>query len=222
MNISELLQYVLIYGILIGSTIIIFLGIKYVLNFEKKRLWTIFLPVGICYVLILVFLVNNFIISNILVLLTAILGGVIISKSFADNSLVPSLITFSLVSSIMDIFSFSGGLTALIIKDGGVLLHNLSISFPIESKIVAIIGIGDLFIIGVIFSVLIRLEYANIESYLIPTSGLLVALFLGLIGRGIFAIPFMALTTISYVIIKTRLNKRNIIAIKGKSLVFNE
>ncbi len=88
MNICELLQYVLIYGILIVSTIIIFLGIKYVLNLEKKRLWTIFLPVGICYVLILVFLVNNFIISNFFVLLTAILGGVIISKSFADNSLV--------------------------------------------------------------------------------------------------------------------------------------
>ncbi len=220
MNISELLQYVLIYGILIVSTIITFLGIKYVLNLEKKRLWTIFLPVGICYVLILVFLVNNFIISNIIVLLTAILGGVIISKSFADNSLVPSLITFSLVSSFMDIFSFSGGLTALIIKDGGVLLQNLSISFPIESKIVAIVGIGDLFIIGVIFSVLIRLEYTNIENYLIPTSGLLVALFLGLIGGGIYAVPFMALTTISYVILKMQLNKRNISAIKESKSSF--
>ena len=139
---------------------------------------------------------DNFIISDTLVFLTAICAGSFIGRSFSDEALAQTLIDFLIISSVMDVVSFTGGLTNLIIENRGTLLQNLSIAFPIGSKIIPIMGIGDLIIIGILFQSLSRLGYRSVETYLVPTTGLMLALFVGLLLGGNYALPVMALTTI--------------------------
>ena len=84
----------------------------------------------------------------------------------------------------------------------------LTISVPVQGNIVPVVGIGDLFILGGIYFSLKKLNYSDWESILVPMSGLLLALIVGLLFGGVFAIPFIALTVTLYIVYKKRRNRR--------------
>jgi len=79
------------------------------------------------------------------------------------------------------------------------LLRYLVISMPVDESVQPIVGIGDFFIISAICFALARLGYNQSQLLLAPLSGLLLAIVVGLLVGGIFAIPFIAATTIVYV-----------------------
>jgi len=114
----------------------------------------------------------------------------------------PALVSFSVVASMADIVSASGGITRTLsdaYREGtGDLLLVLSVSVRLEGSIQQVIGIGDLIILATLFSALGRLGYRGPLALFAPLAGMSVALVVGLISGGVSAIPFIAGTTLCY------------------------
>ena len=92
-----------------------------------------------------------------------------------------------------------------------MLLLYLAISIPFENNTIPLIGFGDLFILSVIITILKETQNSTIEIIIASLSGLLLALTLGLLFGGIYAIPFISITTISFIVIKTNSVKPDLI-----------
>jgi hypothetical protein len=108
----------------------------------------------------------------------------------------------------VDVFSFSGGLTAKIIADyqqgRNLLLQYLSLVAPLPDRITPIVGIGDLIILGSIYYAFPKIGLHGAGAFLFPLGGLLIALGVGLLIGGIYALPFIGGATILYLVIKGR------------------
>jgi len=190
-----------IFIVTVISVLIVFIGIRLISKLKKGILLGVTLPVILVYVGLLIIQPDNLLISNALVLITSIMVGSLLGMLISNEA---SVIVFSVTAAIVDLVSFSGGITAKIISNyqsgGSLLLHYLSISIPVGSKIIPIVGIGDFIIVGAIFYSLKRLNYTNTECFLVPTIGLLIALVVGLIVGGIYAVPFIATAVIVFFI----------------------
>ena len=130
----------------------------------------------------------------------AVLAASAIGRALTSS---PALIAFCITAGLVDFFSFTGGLTARIIADykqgHNLWLQYLSITARLSGQIVPIIGIGDLIILGSVYFALSQLEYNGWLSFLFPLGGLLIALGVGLLKGGVYAIPFIACATILYI-----------------------
>lgn len=190
---------------------IVFVGIKYTITLKKKILWGVTVSVILSYVALLIIQLNNFVISNMIVFLTSILAGSVIGTTISNES---ALIMYSLTAAVMDVLSFSRGLTNKLISSyqsgESLFVQYLVISIPSESGLILLIGIGDLLIVSGMFYALKQLNYSDIECFFIPFIGVLIALTIGLMIGGIAAIPFMALTVVSYIIYKIKYGRRKI------------
>jgi len=202
---QSLMAIGLIFVTTIVSVIVVFVGVMLTLNLKRRILLSVTILVILSYVALLILQPDNFLLSDILVLITSVMAGSLLGTTIINEA---SVITFSVTVAIVDFFSFSGGPTAKIISSyqGGksLLLQYLAISIPLGSKIVPIVGIGDLLIMGAIFYSLKRLNYSSKECLLVPNIGLLMALVIGLIVEGIYALPFVAAMVITYLIYRKR------------------
>ena len=79
---------------------------------------------------------------------------------------------------------------------------------PIDGKIVPLLGIGDLFVLGIILQSLNKIGLESWFVSLIPIAGLLIALFLGLMVHGIYALPIMGGVTILFLLAKNYLVRK--------------
>ena len=115
---------------------------------------------------------------------------------------LPSVVSFCIAASVADIISYNSGATARIneaFQSGASnLLPYLCISLPVDDRIRPIVGIGDLFIIAAIYFAFHRLGHRSVLSFMAPIAGLGLALVVGLITGGVFAVPFIAGTTVIY------------------------
>lgn len=199
----------LIYSVIIASSFLVQIGVRLLRKIPLKKIHLSLLLVILVYTIIILLQVSNYLISNLLVISISILAGYSIGNSISTKS---SLIVFCLTAAIVDLISFKGGLSAKIIEDyasgHNLLLQYLSISIPFNSKLVPLVGLGDLFILGIIFQSLIKLGYKNWSVSIIPIAGLVIALFIGLLVHGIYALPFISGCTILFLILKNFLEKR--------------
>ncbi len=200
---------IIIFVVLTAAALLIFLGVKITLKFRQIFLLGVTIPVASFYVLLAVlWQPDNLFLSNSIVLITAVLAGSSLGLLLSSE---PSVISFSIAAAAVDIFSFSGGVTKNIITSyqsgESLLLRFLTISVPVQGNIVPVVGIGDLFILGGIYFSLKKLNYSDWESILVPLSGLLLALIIGLLIGGVFSIPFIALTVTIYVVYRRRRNR---------------
>ncbi len=212
--------YGIIFAVLIVSTVILYIGSRLVLKVKKKILILSLIIFIVFYVIIIFMQIFNLILSNILVIILSILAGYFVFKSFNTENLWQLIIVFAIITSLMDYFSFGGGLTNEIIRsweeESNVLLLFLCITIEVGPTIVPIVGIGDLFNITLFFCALDQLNYFSelnflvkrMISYLVPTLGLLTALIIGFFVGGIYGIPFIAATSITFVLINQwKINK---------------
>lgn len=78
------------------------------------------------------------------------------------------------------------------------MLQYLCLSLPVQGRMVLIVGIGDLLVLAAIYSALRRLGNTGVWAFSAPLAGLLLAVLVGLLAGGTFAIPFIAATTLVY------------------------
>ena len=197
------MQIALIYGIVILTSGLLYLGARLGRHLPRIWLWSTLIIALTFYVVLLWVEVTPWLVSNILVLVISLLAASIISFTLTSSS---ALIVFCITAGIVDFFSFSGGLSAKIIADyeqgHNLLLQYLCITVPLSDQITPIIGIGDLIIMGSVYFALSRLEYHGWLAFLIHLGGLLAALAVGIWLGGIYALPFIGSTTIIYLLWK--------------------
>jgi hypothetical protein len=135
-------------------------------------------------------------------MIIAVMGGSLIGFLLKSQS---SVIAFAITASIVDVLSFSGGLTNKIIanfyESKSLLLQFLAISIPLKGKTAPIVGIGDLLIMAALFYALLKLKYPGWQCFVVLLSSLLLALALGLFTKGIFGIPFICGAGVIYLLI---------------------
>ncbi len=198
-------QIVIIFGIVILVAGCLYIGTKLTSQLHYLWFWSMFAFALTIYAVLLWAQVAAWIISDIVVMLVAILVASAIGKTLSSSS---ALIAFCIAAGVVDFFSFTGGLTSEIMTDyeqgQNLLLQYLSISVPLSAQIVPIIGIGDLVILGGIYYALRQLGHHNWVSFLFPLGGLLIALSVGLHVGGVYALPFIGGATILYLFLKSR------------------
>lgn len=147
----------------------------------------------------LVWLLDAFILAG------AVGLGVFISKFLRARIHVAA---FCVTAAVVDYLSFSGGLTSMITAEfqsgKSDILYHLAISFPLEGTLRPLVGIGDLTVMGALYSALIRFKHNILMAFLPPTIGLLLALVFGLVYGGIFALPFICGTTLLFLAFRKR------------------
>lgn len=140
---------------------------------------------------------DGWLLTDIVVLSSAAMIGSGLGLFIASKA---SLIAFVIAASVVDVVSATRGVTEKLVegyRDGtSELLNYLVISIPWQGEIIPVVGIGDFFILVAIVFALARLGYKGPLAILAPLAGLLIALSVGLATGGIFAIPFIAGTTI--------------------------
>jgi hypothetical protein len=175
---------------------------------KKKLFYTVFGIIVFSYISCFFFGLRNWLLSSFLVLLTGIFAGYLISRLLTSKA---ALVSFCLVAAFTDYLSFTRGLSKKIISaanDGSsALLQFLTVSYPWNQRLVYLIGIGDILILSVLFSVLAR-YYQPIYSFTVPVAGLMLAIIIGILTGPIFAVPFISATTIIFIILykKAKLN----------------
>ena len=138
--------------------------------------------------------------SNALVLAGAVGLGVFISFFLTSNG---ALAAFCVAVAVVDFFSFGGGLTSKLIaaaKSGNVdLLKHLVIYLPQPGgKLVALVGVGDLVILGALYASLMENHHPPGAALFVPTAGLVFAILTGLVIGGVYGIPFIAAAILLY------------------------
>jgi hypothetical protein len=182
----------LIFITVILASAIVFAGVRGMFKLPLKSLLTIALPVLLVYASFLIWQPGLLILSNLAVLAASIVAGCLLGTQLKIRA---SIFSFAIAASIADMVSFSGGLTHKIIshfhEGKSLLLQYLAISIPLKGKTVPIIGIGDLLIMAALFYALLKLKYPGWQSFAVPLGGLLAALVVGLLTKGVFGIPFI-------------------------------
>jgi hypothetical protein len=193
------MQNALIFGTVILTAIVLYTGTQLTGRFKRRWLWGA-LAIGVAvYIVLLRTQTAAWLVSDIVVILVSLLAASAIGLTLSSSS---ALIVFCITAGIVDFFSFSGGLTDKIITDyqqgQNLLLQYLSITIPLNGRLLPIIGIGDLVILGSIYYALRQLGHDSWLAFLFPLGGLLTALTLGLWLGGIYALPFIGGATIFY------------------------
>jgi hypothetical protein len=197
------MKILLIYGAVAITAFMVQFGVRALKKIPLKKIYIALAAAVLIYCLMISFQVSNWVIGNCLIIAISILAGFAIGNSI---STVSSLIVFCITAGIVDFVSFTGGLSARIIeeysKGHNLILQNLCISIPFHGKIVPLLGIGDLFVLGIILRSLNKIGFESWFVPLIPIAGLLIALLIGLMFHGIYALPIIGGVTIIFLLIK--------------------
>ena len=141
------------------------------------------------------------VLSNLVVLAVALVTGSALGSLLAGR---PGLVSFCITAAVMDLLSSRSGATARIVdgyrRGASDLLLYLSLSAPVGGKPRPIVGIGDLLVLTCLYVALRRLGLGGARALWAPLSGLLLAVAVGLAVGGAPALPFVAATTVAFVL----------------------
>lgn len=142
--------------------------------------------------------------SNALVLACAVGLGVFLSYFLTAKG---AIATFCIAAGVVDYLSFSGGLTSKIIavaKAGNVdLLKHLVIYLPQPGgRLTALVGIGDLVVLGSLYAGLMENRHPEAAAFFVPTMGLVFAILTGLTIGGVYGIPFISAAVLLYLFVR--------------------
>ena len=151
--------------------------------------------------------IESFWLINLAVLLLGAAIGSPLSRAVGSKA---ALWAFLISASVIDLLSFSGGLTRQIIeaaeRGNPAILSFLTISLSIEGGTRYILGIGDLAIFGAVYLALRTLGRSPAVAISWPLLGLSAAIIWGSFVGGISAIPFIAVVTLAGLAITDRQN----------------
>jgi len=119
--------------------------------------------------------------------------GFLLSRLLSSTA---SVLAFLLTAAVVDLFSFSGGLTNTILSayraGGSGLLSYMAVFVETGGQNHAVIGVGDLAILTASYLGFHRSTGAGTEPALWLLGGLSVALGVGLVFGGLPGVPFLA------------------------------
>jgi hypothetical protein len=129
-----------------------------------------------------------------LAVLAGAIGGVLLIEGGLQTP--GSVAVFLAVAAVVDLLSFSGGFTHILIRryatgSGNSLLY-LCLVMPVHGRVIPIVGIGDLFVAGSAATALLRLNLRPAAVIGTIAIGLLSALVYGIWRGGAPALPFIA------------------------------
>ena len=179
------------------ACVLVWLGVRLAGAASTSAVRRAALFVLVSYVAICVWRPSAFLVADVFVLATGTLAGSVLGQMLRST---PSLIAFALAAGIADAISFTGGVTRMILEASHAskssLLVYLSLSVPVPHLgLTAVVGVGDLFVLAVFMAALRRLEYGR-AAFIVPSSGLLIALGAGLALGGVPAVPMMSAAVI--------------------------
>lgn len=196
-----------IYATIIVSALLVFKGVQVSAKLSTRQAIAGLAVVLLTFALLLFTQTWNWIMNDVVILLIAILA----SRLFGVNS-KSALVSFCVAVSVADFISFTLGPTHRIIlafqQGESALLQYLNITLPLAGKMVSVVGVGDLLILGAIFYSFRRMGYEGVGSFLFPLAGLLVALTVGLLAGGIFALPFVSAGALLNIAVASRTASR--------------
>jgi hypothetical protein len=136
-------------------------------------------------------------VSSLLVVGSAVLAGRALSRVATSAG---ALVALALTASVVDIVSFSGGVTRWILTSESAfasrVLRYLAVTTPTPSGLAAVVGIGDLAFLGAFHVGLEAVGRSARSAAVGLVVALLVALAVGLMRGGAFGIPFMSVVVI--------------------------
>ena len=154
------------------------------------------------YSAVILALPTNSLITNASVLLVAVSVGSLLGVVFINPS---ALVPFCITAAMVDIISSQIGITAKLSHDfqtgSSPLLRYLSLSFSVQERLRPIVGLSDLIVMTAIYFALRRAGSVGLLAFAAPVAGLLLALAVGLLVGGIAALPFIAATTVAFVML---------------------
>jgi hypothetical protein len=191
--------------VIVAASALLFVGAQILVWLELRDRVLLTALVAVTYALVVVWEPRSWLITDVSVLITALVVGITIGATLRSG---PAVIAFCVAAAFVDVVSFSGGLTRNIVEsyragENRMLLY-LSISFPVGGSVRAIVGSGDLAVLAALFSGFGRLGYGGWWSFAVPVLGLLLALGVGLAIGGAPALPFIGGATVVYVLFRMR------------------
>ena len=140
-----------------------------------------------------------------LAVLAGAVGGVLLLEGGLQTP--AAVAVFLGVAAVVDLLSFSGGFTHILIQryaaGSGNLLLYLCLVMPVHGRAIPIVGIGDLFVGGAAATALLRLGLRPAAVTGTITAGLVSALAYGLWRGGAPALPFIAVA-VFFLVWRTR------------------
>jgi hypothetical protein len=159
----------------------------------------VLLAVVIAYAVVLWLQPPSLVVSNTAVVGVAAVAGAAIGRTLRSK---PSIVAFSVAASVADVVSFGVGPTNRLLENAdrtvGSLISYLALSIPHAERIVPVAGVGDLLLLSVYIVALKTVGASAPARFVIPLTGLLAALAVGLASGGAFGVPFMAAAVIVY------------------------
>jgi hypothetical protein len=196
----KILNTVIIVLSALFSMSIVLVGTQRLAKMQPRRRNSLIIITLLSYLVLLIIQVPQMWLSNGIVILASISGGLLIC-SF--NRSKGGVVAFVITAAVVDFFSFSGGLTRWIINNNKIsntlVLQYLTISLHLEGHIQYIIGIGDLMIASAVGVSLNRLKYPPWRTNLVLLSAVLFAISIGLTVGSIPALPIIAFVTVLYI-----------------------
>lgn len=187
----------------------LFLGIRLAGRLPTPWVTGVFALAAILFIGLFVLRQFVWFVGDILILLLSLSAGKTLGRIIYSWQ---ALIAFCLALAVMDLLSFYFGPTASLMagfRQGNTLpLQYLSISVPMGDGIQPIMGIGDTMALATAYATLTQLRYPAGWSFLAPLAGLLMATAVGLAVGGIFALPFMTVALIAYLLMDQKLARR--------------
>ena len=148
---------------------------------------------GICALALVVFR-TNIVASNCFVLAAALAAGTLLSRQIGS---IGALSTMLMVAAIADLLSAHAGPSRWLVDQaqqarGVTVLQFLTISLRLRERLVPVIGVGDLMFFTTVVSVVRRLGWPETPALVVPLTGILSALGVGLWAGFTPALPFLA------------------------------
>lgn len=129
-----------------------------------------------------------------LAVLAGAVGGILLIEGGLQTP--GAVAVFLGVAAVVDLLSFSGGFTHILVQrytaGSGNLLLYLCLVIPVHGRVIPIVGIGDLLVGGAAVTSLLRLGLRPVAVMAVIAVGLLSALAYGLWRGGAPALPFLA------------------------------
>lgn len=145
---------------------------------------------------LLLFRPASFWVSNVCVVGSGIAAAFLIGRTLRAT---PTVVALAVAASVADVVSFSAGPTRWILNADSAgapgLLQYLALVLPFSGDATAVMGVGDMLLLGAFAMGLERSTRMPLVSAAAPILGLVVALAVGLSRGGVYGIPFMAAAT---------------------------
>ena len=139
---------------------------------------------------------NTWLMNDVVVLAVSAIGARPLGSTIRSRG---ALVTFAVVVATVDIVSFATGPTNRLITDPNLswVLRLLAVTTPLHGHLFAVLGVGDLLVFAGLAHAMRRLGMSWLLALAIPGLGLALAVFVGLLYRGLPAMPLISATTIA-------------------------